>query len=116
MGRVAWRYGWVTVVGALAGAGWWFCFGYADRACVGGVECEIGLLLAAPLLPVVSWLAAWFLLHRAGVDRPGVTAVSGVGVALLLGLTGLGAAALPQWPAAIALGALSFLIGGMVSS
>jgi hypothetical protein len=116
MRRVAWRYGWVTAVGGLLGAGWWAWFTYAGRACGSDFGCQVGFALTVPFLPVAGWLTAWFLLRRLGVDRPGVTAVSGAVVTVVLSIAGLGLAALSAWPAAVGVGALSFLIGGMLSS
>ncbi|GAB2988636.1 hypothetical protein [Saccharothrix stipae] len=88
----------------------------AGRACASDFGCQVGFALSVPFLPVAGWLTAWFLLRRPVVDRPGVTAVPDAVVAVLLSITGLGFAALSAWPAAVGVGALSFLIGGMLSA
>ncbi|MFC5054771.1 hypothetical protein [Saccharothrix xinjiangensis] len=110
MGRVVWRYGWAAVVGAVLGGGWWWYLHGAPGACGGEVGCGVTLALAAPLVPVASWVVGWGALRLARVERPAATAAAGVGVAALLTVAGA-TGAVP-----VAAGAVSFLIGGMLVS
>ncbi|MEU4738859.1 hypothetical protein AB0G02_00160 [Actinosynnema sp. NPDC023658] len=130
MGRTWWRYGWATVLGAVVGFGWWSWYRFPEAVCApggAGFGCELGWVLALPAVPLVSWSVAWFALHRLHVDRPGVTGASGVGVAVLLHVLlamadttgGAGSTADPGTPSPVwlvGMGAVSFLIGAMLSS
>ncbi|MFT7839427.1 hypothetical protein Q5530_25050 [Saccharothrix sp. BKS2] len=105
MRRVAWRYGWAAVVGAVLGTGWWWFLHRAPVECGGEIGCGVTLALATPLVPVASWVLGWAGLRSARVARPAATSAAGVGVAVLLTLTGA------TGVAPVAVGALAFLIG-----
>ncbi|MFJ6669953.1 hypothetical protein ACIQMJ_02460 [Actinosynnema sp. NPDC091369] len=118
----AWRYGRLAAIGAVVGLGWWLSPGLPaavcapdDYPCRYGMEWNL-LLLVWPALPVVSWLAAWFALRRLGVAKPGVTAATCVGVTLLLALVTAGGGALPAVAFGPGVGAVAFLIGGLLSA
>lgn len=111
------RYASAALVGAVLGFGWWGWFRIPDTVCsADGFGCQIGWLLTTPAIPVASWLVAWAALHRLRVSRPGATGATGVAVAVVLWLTGLGPAAQPYWYATPAVGTLALLIGGALSS
>ncbi|WP_033443346.1 hypothetical protein [Saccharothrix sp. NRRL B-16314] len=116
MGELTRRVVGVTGTGAVLGLGWWLLHLAVTADCgTTFLGCTIVTVLLAPAWAVAGWLAAWFVLDRRQVDRPGVTAAVGVVVALVLGvITAL--RDIPFSPWAVLLGAVSFLLAALLAA
>ncbi|MFD1146423.1 hypothetical protein [Saccharothrix hoggarensis] len=118
------RHGVAAAVGGAVGLGWWLYFRVPEEVCTPtSYGCGFIAVVLLPLLPFVSWLAAWAALRRLRVDRPGITAAAGLLVALLVVavVTVIDTKRLytgpdvPGYLSLTAMGALSFLVGALLT-